>query len=123
VWTLLHLDAESMRKGLCSRLIVAGGEKMVKQESAVKAKQGRDALAKALYSRLFDHVVQCVNSALRMKGGNQGAGMQVNLNGTAHWQSLSILNIAANLVVNVENQSAKRNSFSNHTLWPTRKRC
>ncbi len=73
------MDAEALRKGLCSRLIVAGGEKMVKQESADKAKQGRDALAKALYSRLFDHVVQCVNSALRMKGGSKGGGMQVNL--------------------------------------------
>ncbi len=77
MWSLLHLDAEALRKGLCTRLIVAGGEKMVKQESSDKAKQGRDALAKALYSRLFDHVVQCVNSALRMKGSNKGVSIQV----------------------------------------------
>ena len=77
VWSLLHLDAEALRKGLCTRLIVAGGEKMVKQENSDKAKQGRDALAKALYSRLFDHVVQCVNSALRVKWGSKGVCMQV----------------------------------------------
>ena len=74
---MLKLDAEAFRKGLCTRLIVAGTEKMVKQESAEKAKQGRDALAKALYSRLFDHVVQCVNRALRAKGANKGPTMQV----------------------------------------------
>ncbi len=50
---------------------------MVKQENAVKAKQCRDALAKALYSRLFDNVVKFVNSALRIKGANSGSTMQV----------------------------------------------
>jgi myosin heavy subunit len=71
------LDAEALCQGLCSRLIVAGGEKMVKHESADKAKQGRDALAKALYLRLFEHVVQCANSALRVKGDSKGVCMQV----------------------------------------------
>lgn len=79
VCSLLHLDAEAMRKGLCSRLIVAGGEKMVKQETTAKAVQCRDALAKALYSRLFDNVVKCVNSALRVRSGGGGATMQVIL--------------------------------------------
>ena len=77
ICTLLQLDAEAFRKGICSRLIVAGTEKMVKQEGADKAKQGRDALAKALYSRLFDHVVQCVNRALRVKGTNKVPTLQV----------------------------------------------
>ena len=77
VCSLLQLDEAALRKGLCSRLIVAGGESMVKQENAVKAKQCRDALAKALYSRLFDNVVKFVNSALRIKGGNTGSTIQV----------------------------------------------
>jgi myosin heavy subunit len=77
VYSLLQLDEASMRKGICTRLIVAGGESMVKQENAVKAKQCRDALAKALYSRLFDNVVKFVNSALRIKGTNTGSTMQV----------------------------------------------
>jgi hypothetical protein len=50
---------------------------MVKRETAVKAKQCRDALAKALYSRLFDNIVKFVNSALRIKGANTGSTMQV----------------------------------------------
>ena len=79
VCSLLQLDPEAMRKGLCSRLIVAGGEKMVKQENAVKAMQCRDALAKALYSRLFDNVVKCVNSALRVKNSGGGTTMQVSV--------------------------------------------
>ena len=74
---MLQLDAEALKKGLCTRLIVAGTEKMTKQENAAKARQGRDALAKALYSRLFDHVVQCVNRALRNKGISKGPSIQV----------------------------------------------
>ncbi len=79
VCSLLHLNEAALRKGLCSRLIVAGGESMVKQENAIKAKQCLDALAKALYSRLFDNVVKFVNSALRIKGANTGTTMQVCL--------------------------------------------
>ena len=67
-----------MQKGLCTRLIVAGGEKMIKQETPAKAAQCRDALAKTLYSRLFDNVVKCVNSALRVKNSGGGATMQVS---------------------------------------------
>jgi myosin heavy subunit len=76
---LLHLEAESLKKGLCTRLIVAGTEQMVKQENADKARQSRDALAKALYSKLFDYVVQCVNRALRAKGNIRGPTMQVSI--------------------------------------------
>jgi hypothetical protein len=77
VCALLHLDEDALRKGLCTRLIVAGGEKMVKQETPAKALQCRDALAKTLYSRLFDNVVKCVNSALRVKNNGGGSTMQV----------------------------------------------
>jgi hypothetical protein len=78
VCALLQLEEASVRKGVCTRLIIAGGESMVKQESAAKARQCRDALAKALYSRLFDNVVKFVNSALRIKGANTGSTMQVS---------------------------------------------
>lgn len=88
ICSLLHLDAESLKKGLCTRLIVAGTEKMVKQENAEKARQGRDALAKALYSRLFDHVVQCVNRALRIKGNSKGPTIQVGMSVTCVAQYL-----------------------------------
>ena len=38
--------------------------------------QCRDALSKTLYSRLFDNVVKCVNSALRLKHAAAGQTMQ-----------------------------------------------
>eukprot|EP00292_Cryptomonas_paramecium_P003738 CAMPEP_0113674998 /NCGR_PEP_ID=MMETSP0038_2-20120614/7751_1 /TAXON_ID=2898 /ORGANISM="Cryptomonas paramecium" /LENGTH=589 /DNA_ID=CAMNT_0000591683 /DNA_START=135 /DNA_END=1900 /DNA_ORIENTATION=- /assembly_acc=CAM_ASM_000170 len=67
VCALLRVDLESMNKGLCFRLITAGTDVMLKPESCDRANQGRDAFAKALYSKLFDHIVKCVNSALRLK--------------------------------------------------------
>ncbi len=67
VCCLLKIDQTEIQRGLCARLITAGGESMVKQETAARASQCRDALAKAIYSKLFDYVVKCVNSALRKK--------------------------------------------------------
>ena len=67
VCSLLKVDVESFKKGICLRLITAGTDVMLKPETCEKANQGRDAFSKALYSKLFDHIVKCVNSALRLK--------------------------------------------------------
>ena len=64
---LLNLEVEDVRNGLCHRLITAGTDVMIKPETAEKANQARDALAKVLYSKLFDYIVSCVNTALRLK--------------------------------------------------------
>uniref|UniRef100_A0A7S0QMA7 Myosin motor domain-containing protein n=1 Tax=Cryptomonas curvata TaxID=233186 RepID=A0A7S0QMA7_9CRYP len=67
VCSLLKVDVEAMKKGICLRLITAGTDVMLKPETSDRANQGRDAFAKALYSKLFDNIVKCVNSALRLK--------------------------------------------------------
>ncbi|MFN9899989.1 MAG: hypothetical protein ACK55Z_14605, partial [bacterium] len=46
-------------------------------ETAEKASQARDALGKVLYSKLFDYIVTCVNTALRLK--SETVTMQVSV--------------------------------------------
>jgi myosin-5 len=64
---LLKVEAEDIRQAMCNRLITAGTDVMVKPETQEKANQARDALGKVLYSKLFDYIVTCVNTALRLK--------------------------------------------------------
>uniref|UniRef100_A0A8C5CCM1 Unconventional myosin-VI n=1 Tax=Gadus morhua TaxID=8049 RepID=A0A8C5CCM1_GADMO len=63
---LLGLDEEDLRVSLTSRVMLttAGGAKGTVIKVPLKVEQAnsaRDALAKAVYSRLFDHVVKRVN--------------------------------------------------------------
>ena len=75
---LMKVDAAGIIKAICERQITAGGnDVMQKPETADKANQCRDALSKALYSKLFDYIVKCVNTALRLK--NQTVTMQVSV--------------------------------------------
>lgn len=50
-----------------------GGESLVSANSAVEATSLRDALAKALYTRLFDSTVEAINSAISPAEGALGA--------------------------------------------------
>jgi hypothetical protein len=77
VSALMKVDAEAVRKAVCNRMITAGGEVMIKPENMEKANQCRDALAKTLYAKLFDHIVKCVNTALRLKSNT--VTMQVSV--------------------------------------------
>ena len=74
---LLKVEAEDIRNAMCNRLITAGTDVMVKPETAEKASQARDALGKVLYSKLFDYIVTCVNTALRLK--SETVTMQVSV--------------------------------------------
>ena len=74
---LLKIEPQGLMKALCERMITAGGnDVMHKPETAEKSNQCRDALSKALYSKLFDYIVKCVNTALRLK--NETVTMQVS---------------------------------------------
>ncbi|XP_050524575.1 unconventional myosin ID [Daktulosphaira vitifoliae] len=61
---LLEVDVNDLIKALSTRIIAANGEVLQKDHTLSQAEVGRDALAKAIYDRLFTWIVSKVNEAL-----------------------------------------------------------
>lgn len=68
---LLEIDAQSLNHALTSRFMQTqrgkGGETYNIPLNRVQACAARDALAKSIYDRLFDWIVQKTNQALKSK--------------------------------------------------------
>lgn len=67
---LLGVAPEALLAALTRRVLETRGERIVKALGAEAAAESRDALAKALYARLFDWLVAAVNRKI----GSLGAG-------------------------------------------------
>jgi len=65
---LLEVETNQMKRWLCHRKIVSMRESIVKPMTLQQAEQSRDALAKCIYSNLFDWIVFQINKALRVTG-------------------------------------------------------
>ena len=70
---ILGLQGGTIGKALTKRKIKAGAEYVEQDLSIEKANDGRDALSKAIYSRLFDHLIAKINAAL-VTGGSEVSG-------------------------------------------------
>ncbi|XP_037122598.1 unconventional myosin-Vb isoform X3 [Syngnathus acus] len=62
---LLGLELPQMEHWLCHRKLATASETYVKNMSAERATNARDALAKHIYARVFDWIVAHINLALR----------------------------------------------------------
>uniref|UniRef100_A0A1I7YKF9 Myosin motor domain-containing protein n=1 Tax=Steinernema glaseri TaxID=37863 RepID=A0A1I7YKF9_9BILA len=65
---LLHVAPKKLESALCSQVVAARGDIVARHHDRNGAIFGRDALAKAIYERLFNWVVKKINEAIAVDG-------------------------------------------------------
>ncbi|GAB0194103.1 unconventional myosin-Vc [Grus japonensis] len=65
---LLDLNCNKMAQWLCHRKIITTSETVIKPMTRAQAVNARDALAKKIYSHVFDFIVERINQALQYPG-------------------------------------------------------
>ncbi|KAG1655877.1 Myosin-IIIb [Nymphon striatum] len=79
VSNLLCIKQSDLAAVLCTRSVVTSGEIIVKQNSLFEAQNSCDSMAKALYGRLFDWIVNHINRLLSLSRSSRNAALATGL--------------------------------------------
>ena len=71
--SLIEVSSDDMETVLCSRTIEAGGQKHIVPNSKEQAEYARDAMAKCIYGKMFDWIVQRINKAIQTTSKKTGS--------------------------------------------------
>lgn len=71
---LFQMDGNALKKALVKRTVVTPRETFDSPQNPDQAGGLRDAMAKSLYERIFDFVVNAINNAMKSRGGGGGGG-------------------------------------------------
>ncbi|XP_039079056.1 unconventional myosin-Ia [Hyaena hyaena] len=74
---MMGLNSEELEKALCSRTMKTAKEKVVTTLNVIQAQYARDALAKNIYSRLFNWIVNRINESIKVGIGKKKKVMGV----------------------------------------------
>ncbi|XP_055103717.1 unconventional myosin-Ia [Symphalangus syndactylus] len=74
---MVGLNSEELERALCSRTMETAKEKVVTALNVMQAQYARDALAKNIYSRLFDWIVNRINDSIKVGIGEKKKVMGV----------------------------------------------
>ncbi|PNJ44698.1 MYO1A isoform 6 [Pongo abelii] len=74
---MVGLNSEEVERALCSRTMETAKEKVVTALNVMQAQYARDALAKNIYSRLFDWIVNRINESIKVGIGEKKKVMGV----------------------------------------------
>ncbi|XP_016079906.1 PREDICTED: unconventional myosin-Ia [Miniopterus natalensis] len=74
---MVGLNAKELERALCSRTMETAKEKVVTALNVIQAQYARDALAKNIYSRLFNWIVNRINESIKVGTGEKKVVMGV----------------------------------------------
>jgi myosin III len=100
---LLGVESGELLESLTSNSVVTRGETIIRNNTVEEASAARDAMAKALYSRLFDWIVNQINTLLVFNRPNMTDQLSVGLLDIFGFENFG-KNSFEQLMINVANE-------------------